>query len=119
MTRPNGLGCAGSSASRRMLYRQGKRVLIQTLNRSWSGPRNTLEPAVRRFLRARSRGYLSCLARGGAFALAAAACLLATPPAGALPPIELADIADGIGGFIINGATASDQSGVSRNRMLS
>ena len=113
MAGPTGVGCAGSKASRRTLYRQGKRVLIQTLNRSWSGPRNTLEPAVRRFLRARSRGYLWRLTRDGAFAVAAAACLLAAPPAGALPPIQLADIADGNGGFIINGVAASDQSGVS------
>ncbi len=102
---------AGKRKSRRNVYRQSKRLLIRLMAGTWSGPPRALEPAVRGFLRARSRSYLLHLAGNRAFALAAAATLLATGTARALPPIELSDIAAGNGGFIMNGIDAYDRSG--------
>ena len=48
-----------------------------------------------------------------ALALAAAASLLAAGATGALPPIDLADVAAGNGGFVINGIDPIDYSGLS------
>ncbi len=107
------VGSAVSGASRRRLYRHSKRVLTRLLGRRWSGPRWALEPAVRRFLRARPRSYLSRLLGDRGFALAAVVSLAATGTAGALPPIELSDVAAGTGGFIINGIDPFDHSGIS------
>ncbi len=101
----------GSRTSRRTLYRHTKRMLLRLLARRWKGPRNALEPAVRRFLRARPRGYLVRLAGDRGFALAAAAALLAAGTARALPPIDLADVAAGNGGFVMNGIDPVDLSG--------
>ncbi len=105
------VGSAASRVSRRTLYRQSKRLLTRLLTRTWKRPRNALEPAVRQFLRARPRSYLSRLLGDRAFALAAAASLLAAPTAGALPPVELSDVAAGSGGFVINGIDPDDLSG--------
>ncbi len=105
------VGRAVSGASRRRLYRQSKRVLTRLLSRRWSGPRWTLEPAVRRFLRERPRSFLARLLRDRGFALAAVVSLAATGTAGALPPIELSDVAAGTGGFVINGIDIQDVSG--------
>ncbi len=55
------VGNAAPGASRRRLYRQSKRLLVRLLSRRLKGPRDALEPAVRRFLRARPRSYLSRL----------------------------------------------------------
>ncbi|MEE9294429.1 MAG: VCBS repeat-containing protein [Phycisphaerae bacterium] len=106
------IGSVGMRASRRRLYRQSKRLLIRLVAGRWSGPRRALEPAVRGFLRARSRSYLLHLAGNRAFALAAAATLLATGSARALPPIELSDVVAGNGGFVINGIDSFDRSGL-------
>ncbi len=105
------VGNAGSGTSRRTLYRHTKRMLLRLLARRWKGPRHALEPAVRRFLRARPRGYLVRLVGDRAFALAVAASLLAAPTAGALPPIDLSDIAAGNGGFVMNGIDTGDLDG--------
>ncbi len=105
------VGNAGSGTSRRTLYRHTKRMLLRLLSRRWTGPRTALEPAVRQFLRARPRGYLLRLVGDRAFGLAAAASLLAAGTAGALPPIELSDVAAGDGGFVINGIDPADYSG--------
>ncbi len=102
-----------SRVSRRTLYRQSKRLLARVLARTWKGPPNALERAVRRFLRARPRSFLLRLAGDRAFALAAAAALLATPAAEALPPVNLSDVVAGSGGFVINGIDPDDQSGIS------
>ena len=107
------VGNAVSGASRRRLYRHSKRVLTRLLGRRWSGPRWTMEPAVRRFLRARPRSFLGRLLGDRGFALAAAVSLAATGTAGAVPPIELSDVAAGTGGFIINGIDPLDRSGFS------
>ncbi len=107
------VGNAGSGTSRRTLYRHTKRMLLRLLARRWKGPRHALEPTVRRFLRARPRGYLLRLVGDRAFALAAAASLLAAGVAGALPPDELSDVAAGNGGFVINGIDFVDLSGAS------
>ncbi len=101
-------GNAAPGASRRSLYRQSKRLLVRLMSRRCKGPRDALEPAVRRFLRARPRSYLSHLIADRAFALAAAASLLVGGTAGALPPIELSDVAAGNGGFVINGIDVGD-----------
>ena len=77
---------AVSGASRRRLYRHSKRVLTRLLGRRWSGPRWTLEPAIRRFLRDRPRSFLARLLGDRGFALAAVVSLAATGTAGALPP---------------------------------
>jgi len=103
----------GPGASRRRLYRRTKRLLLGLLARRWTGPRITLEPAVRRFLRARPRSFLSRVAADRGFALAAAGSLLAGSTAGALPPINLAHVVTGCGGFVINGIDAFDYSGFS------
>ena len=105
------VGNAVSGASRRRLYRRSKRALTRLLTRRWSGPRWTLEPAVRRFLRDRPRSFLARLLGDRGFALAAAVSLAAAGTAGALPPIELSDVAAGIGGFVINGIDPDDRSG--------
>lgn len=107
------IGRHGMKASRRRVYRQSKRLLIRLMAGRWSGPRLSLEPAVRGFLRARSRSYLLNLAGNRAFALAAAATLLATGAVHAIPPIELSDVAAGSGGFIIDGVGYGGQSGMS------
>ncbi len=107
------VGSAVSGASRRTLYRQSKRVLTRLLTRRWKGRRWTLEPAIRRFLRARPRSFLARLLGDRGFALAAAVSLAAAGTAGAEPPIELSDVAAGTGGFVINGIDALDHSGVS------
>ncbi len=107
------VGSAVSGASRRTLYRQSKRVLSRLLGRRWSGPRWDLEPAVRRFLRDRPRSFLARLLGDRGFALAAAVSLAAAPTAGALPPIELSDVAAGSGGFVMNGIDTLDRSGLS------
>ncbi len=107
VTTPVG-GFAGASTARRTLYRHTKRMLLRLLARRWKGPRTALEPAVRRFLRARPRGSLVRLVGDRGFALAAAATLLAAGTAGASPPIELADVAAGSGGFVINGIDPGD-----------
>ncbi len=97
------VGSALSGASRRRLYRRSKRVLTRLLTRRWSGPRWTLEPAVRRFLRDRPRRFLARLLGDRGFVLAAAVSLAAAGTAAALPPIELSDVAAGTGGFVMNG----------------
>ncbi len=107
------VGNAVSGASRRRLYRHSKRVLTRLLGRRWSGPRWTMEPAVRRFLRARPRSFLARLLGDRGFALAAVISLAATGTAGAVPPIELSDVTAGTGGFVINGIDLDDHSGVS------
>ena len=61
MGMPTVVAGLNSGASRRTLYRQSKRVLTRLLNRRWSGPRSTLEPAVRRFLRERPRSFPNTL----------------------------------------------------------
>ncbi len=111
-TGPAVVGSARCGAPRRTLYRQSKRLLGRLLARTWTGPRWALEPAVRRFLRARPRSFLARLLGDRGFALAAVVSLAATATAGALPPIELSDVAAGTGGFIINGI-APDNSGYS------
>ena len=105
------VGIDGSCVSRRTLYRYTKRMLVRLLARRWTGPRNGLEPTVRRFLRARPRSYLSRLAGDHAFALAAVAALLAAGTAWAPPPIELAGVVAGKGGFVMNGIDPEDFSG--------
>jgi len=104
------VGNGASGVSRRRLYRQSKRLLVRVLAGTCKAPRGALEPAVRRFLRARPRGYLVRLVGDRPFALAAAAFLLAAGAAGALPPVNLADVAAGNGGFVINGIDPGDWS---------
>ncbi len=110
--------CTGENAkvattSRRRLFRESKRRLSALLRHTWSGPRQALEVAVRRFLLGRPRSYLLRLVADGGFALAAATSLLAAGAAGALPPVELSDVAAGNGGFVMNGIDTYDQSGTS------
>ncbi len=111
MVAANDPGTDYRGAPRRTLYRQGKRVLARLLARRWREPRTALEPAVRRFLAGRTRAYLLRLVGDRAFALAAAASLLAAGAAVALPPIDLSDVAAGSGGFVINGIDPGDNSG--------
>ena len=104
---------ASSGASRRTVYRQTKRLLLGLVARRWTGSRLGLEPAVRRYLRGRSRGYLLRLSRDGGVAMAAAAAVLATATAGALPPVNPSDISAGDGGFVMNGVDPGDEAGFS------
>ncbi len=105
------VGSSGTAAPRRALYRQGKRLLSRLLTHTWAGRRGAVEPAIRRFLRGRPCSYLVRLVGDRSFALAAAASLLAACTAHALPPVDLADVAAGDGGFVINGVDPPDQSG--------
>ena len=105
------LSASRSCPPRRTLYRQTKRMLVRLVARRWKGPRHGLEAAVRRFLRAQPRSYLSRLVGDRSFALASAAALLAAEAAWAPPPIELSDVAAGSGGFVMNGIDPSDTAG--------
>ena len=88
-------------------------MMLEILGPRWTGPRYTLESAVRRFLRARSRSYLGRLLGDRGFAVAAAVSLAATGMTGALPPVELSDVVAGTGGFVMNGIAAYDFAGFS------
>ncbi len=97
---------ARSSEPRRTLYLRSKRLLVGLAARRSPGRRAALESAARRFLRGRSRSYLVRVIGNRGFALAAAATIMAalgSTTASALPPVELADVAAGTGGFVING----------------
>ncbi len=107
------VGSSGTAAPRRALYRQSKRLLSRLLTRTWAGQRGAVEPAIRRFLRGRPCSYLVRLVEERSFALAAAASLLAACAARALPPVDLADVAAGDGGFVINGIDRGEWSGSS------
>ncbi len=104
-----------SFESRRRLYRRSRRVLVGLLVGRLHGRRPALERAARSFLRDRSRSYLARVVADRAFALAAAAVLVASTTARAVPPVNLSDIATGVpassGGFVINGIDPNDQSG--------
>ncbi|MEE8458220.1 MAG: integrin alpha [Phycisphaerales bacterium] len=103
-----------SSDSRRTLYLRSRRLLVSLLARRSPGRRPALESAARRFLRGRTRSYLVHVIGDRGFALAAAAAIMAglgSTTASALPPVELADIAAGTGGFVINGIDPGDVSG--------
>jgi hypothetical protein len=89
-----------------------KRILSSLLASRCPAPRAATDRAVRRFLRARTRSDLLRLTRDRAFALGVAA-LLAAAEAGALPPVHLADVASGEGGFVMKGIDALDFSGLS------
>ncbi|MHC4429694.1 MAG: integrin alpha, partial [Planctomycetota bacterium] len=104
---------SGLGKSRRRLYRQSKRLLSKLIAGRWGGPQPTLEPALRRFLRGRPREYLSRLACDRRFALAAAGALLAAEAAWGPPPIDLADVAAGNGGFVMSGIDTYDVAGAS------
>jgi len=102
---------ARSYESRRTLSRRSRRVLVGLLVGRWPGRRPALERAARGFLRDRPRSYLARLVGDSRFALAASVALVASMTATALPPVNLADIVAGSGGFVINGIDADDQSG--------
>ena len=88
-------------------------MMLRIVGPRWNGSRWGLELAVRRFLRARQRSYLSRLLNDSGLAVAAAVSLAAVGTAGALPPVELADVAGGNGGFVMNGITVDDFCGKS------
>ncbi len=92
---------ARSYESRRTLYRRSRRLLVGLLAGRWSGRRPALERAARGFLRDRTRSDLARVVADRGFALAAAAALAASTTATALPPVNLSDVAAGIGGFVI------------------
>ena len=100
-----------SSGPRRKLYRQSRRVLESLLVGRLRGRRHALERAARGFLRDRSRSYLARVVGDHRFALAVAVTLVASTTAPALPPVNLADIAAGTGGFVLNGINPGDLSG--------
>ncbi len=103
-----------SFESRRTLYRRSRRLLVSLLARRSPGRRPVLESAARRFLRDRTRGYLARVVGDRGFALAAAAAIMAglgSTTASALPPVELADVAAGTGGFVMYGIDPDDRFG--------
>ena len=97
--------------SRRTLYRRSRRVLVGMLGGRWRGRRPVLERAARGFLRDRPRSYLARVVGDRGFALAAAAALVASTTATALPPVNLSEVAAGTGGFVMNGIDPGDHSG--------
>ena len=104
-------GRGGAGQTRRVLYRQTKRLLVRLVAPGWKGHRYTLELAVRRFLRGRPCNELVRLSTRRVCAMAAAASIVASATAGVLPPVNLADVEAGIGGFVIKGIDTDDQSG--------
>ena len=104
-------GRPGAGQSRRVLYRQTKRMLVRMVAPGWRGHRYTLEPAVRRFLRGRSRNELVRLVTSRLCAMAAAVFVLTAGIGGTLPAVNLADVEAGAGGFVIKGIDTDDQSG--------
>ncbi len=110
---PAAFRSAVAAEPRRPLYRRSKRALLNLVARARSLPPGAVEPAVRRFLRARPSRFLARVVRDRAFALAAAASLSAAGAAGALPPVFLSDVAAGSGGFVIIGFQGNGRSGFS------
>ena len=104
-------GRGGAGQTRRIQYRQTKRMLVRLVAPRWQGHRYTLELAVRRFLRGKHCNELTRLATNRLCVMAAAASVLAAATAGTLPPVNLADVEAGIGGFVIRGDNTDDQSG--------
>ncbi len=102
-----------SRESRRTLYRRSKRVLMGLLATRWPTRRPALERAVRGLLRDRPRNYLARVTGDRGFALAAAAALVASVTATAVPPVDCSDVVAGTGGFVINGDDPDDRSGYS------
>ncbi len=102
---------ARSYESPRTLYRRSRRVLVSLLVGRMPGPRWVLERATRAFLRARTRSYRARVVADRRFALAAAAALLASTTLTAETPVDLADVAAGTAGFVINGIEVGDWSG--------
>ncbi|MCA9291754.1 MAG: FG-GAP repeat protein [Phycisphaerales bacterium] len=100
-------------ASRRTLYRRLKRTLVERLAQRWRGSRLGLDAIVRRVLRPLSRSEIATLLRDRRAALAMVAATVMTGAAGASPPVDLADVVAGAGGFVINGAASFDESGFS------
>jgi hypothetical protein len=88
-------------------------VLVGLLAGRWFGGNPDLERAARRFLRDRTRRYLARVVGDRRFALAVAAALLANATATAVPPVTLSDVANGTGGFVMNGIDPNDSSGFS------
>jgi hypothetical protein len=100
-----------SGVSRRVVYRRCKQLLIRLLLGRRLVPQFAAESAVRRFLRDRPRSELARLVGDRAFALAAVAALVAAGSAGAIPPIDLDEVAHGNGGFAAHGSDASGYAG--------
>ncbi len=100
---------------RRNLYRASKRALYGVVSRRWRSSRAQSHRLVRNHLRGRSPAYLVRLIREHAFATAVAIAIVAGNSAHAASPIELSEISldSDAGGFVINGITGSDRSGVS------
>ncbi len=89
--------------TRQSLCRAARKRIWSLVSTRARGIRTTVRRRVREFLRCRKRGFLLRVLRDGAFALAVAGSLLGGGTAAA-QAIDLADVAAGDGGFVIEGA---------------
>ncbi len=96
---------------RRALYRRCKRLLQRLIGPGASISAARIQSTIRKLLRNKNRTYLIKLLRQQAFALTVVSGLFTGAQAHALPPIELSQIAAGLGGFVINGNDYADRSG--------
>ena len=80
-------GALRTIRTRRVLYRQTKRMLVRLVAPGWHGHRYKLERAVRRFLRGRSCNEMVRLATSRVNAVALAASVHASATAGTLRPV--------------------------------
>lgn len=92
------------AVSRRDIYRRSKRLLVKLLLSRWEGSRRSLERCIRHYLRGRRRHYLLRLLRSRAAAWSAAALILVAGAAHGDPLVQLTEVANGTGGFVINGS---------------
>ena len=104
-------GRHGISRTRRHLYREAKTTLHRLLRRRWRGTKARLGWRIRGWLRRRDANDLIGVVRDQVFALAVAASILAAWDARASEPINLADVAVGNGGFVMNGFDQNDKTG--------
>lgn len=107
----------GRTVSARALSRRARQALMERIAPAWTGTRESLRGAIRRFLRPyrRSLSFLFRISREARFAALVAAALL-SGGAGAVSAslaINLSSITSGTGGFAINGESLGDLAGIS------
>ena len=94
---------AAPAGSRRRLLAAARRILWSLVRGRARGPRCALRELLRLFLKGAGQARLLRLLRDAAFAAAVAAALLATASPASAQGIDLADVAAGRGGFVVEG----------------
>lgn len=105
----------GQSPAARAILRRARHALMEQLAPAWTGTRDALRAAIRRFLRPYHRriNFLFRIPREARFAALVAGAVLAGGSGTALAssPINLSSITAGTGGFVTNGEAAGNLSG--------